>query len=191
MRWGEFSDKARIWTSMALPAAWAVSIEIGDGFSSYGFSFYDLTANFMGIGYGILQERLPYMRNFNFKFSYYPSPYYLNNDFKGWGLSNDYDGHIYWLSFNVHGLLGEKAKRFWPACLNLACGYGVNGFESYNADKIQREFFIGLDYNLGAIQTKNTAVNAVRNILDKFHYPAPGIKINADGSWDAKLFLVK
>jgi hypothetical protein len=39
MKWAEFTPKARRITSVVLPMAWAISIEIGDGFSSYGYSW--------------------------------------------------------------------------------------------------------------------------------------------------------
>ena len=57
MRWAGFTPKQRLLTATILPAFWALSIEIGDGLSPYGFSIPDLTTNLAGVGYGLLQER--------------------------------------------------------------------------------------------------------------------------------------
>lgn len=192
--WGHFSNRTTNWVSVAIPFAWALSIEIGDGFSRYEFSPGDLTANTLGIAYALAQHKVPVLRNFNFKFSYFPGSYFSENNFKGWSLTADYDGHIYWLSTDIHGLLSEKYKKHWPAFLNLALGYGINNFsESFYYGKNyvkQREFFIGLDYNLRSLKAKNETRAAVRNILDYYHYPAPGIKKTGDENWKLKPLLL-
>lgn len=175
MRWADFSPKTRRITSVALPLAWAISIEIGDGFSTYGYSWQDLAANSLGIGFGLLQERFPYMRNFKAKMSYYPNSYYVNNGFNKWSLTSDYRGHCYWLSFDIHNLLPQKAKRYWPPFLNMAVGYGINPKESYNEQPHIRDFCIAFDWNLSSIKTKQKGTYVVKELLDYIHYPAPGI----------------
>jgi hypothetical protein len=67
MTWAEFTPRQILQTSIALPAFWALSIEIGDAFSPYGFSVPDLAANFAGIGYGVLQHKVPFFKNIAFK----------------------------------------------------------------------------------------------------------------------------
>ncbi len=170
MRWGEFKPKTRLWVSTAIPLVWALSIEIGDGFSSYEFSPGDLAANTLGIAYGLAQEKFPYLKNFNFKYSYFPTRYFLDNHFYQWKLTSDYGGHIYWISADINNLLAKPVKRFWPKYLNLAFGYGIADWAT------GRKFCLGLDWNLGAFTTKNKTVQTVKNILDFYHYPAPGIK---------------
>lgn len=175
LAWADFSPKTRRITSVALPLAWAISIEIGDGFSSYGYSWEDLASNTMGIGLGLLQERYPYMRNFKVKMSYYPTAHYRNNGFKDWALTADYRGHCYWLSFDVHNLLPHKAQRYWPPFLNMAVGYGIDPKESYEVVPSMRDFCIGFDWNLSSIKTKNKSRYVAKELLDYIHYPAPGI----------------
>ncbi len=65
MKYGEFSKKTRTITSIAIPFAYALSIELGDGFSRYNFSFADLASNSLGICYGVLQDRFKYLKNIN------------------------------------------------------------------------------------------------------------------------------
>ena len=188
MKYGEFSKRTRTITSIAIPFTYALSIELGDGYSRYNFSFFDLASNSLGICYGVLQDRFKYLKNINVKFSYFPSQKYFENQFKRWSLTEDYDGHIYWLTFNVHHLLPKNMKKNWPEFLNTAIGYGVNNFGSNIP--LQREFFIGFDYNLDAIQTKNKAIKSAINIIDKFHFPAPGFKKTGDDNFTPKWLLL-
>ena len=159
MTWAEFTPKQTLYTSIALPAFWALSIEIGDAFSPYGFSVPDLAANFAGIGYGVLQHQLPFFKNIAFKLSYYPRiPVYR--------LSSNYDDHIYWLSFNMHNLLPGIVGHKWPEVINLAAGYSI---EDYNKGPIKREFVFGIDINLAAIKTKSKGLAAIKNVVNLIH----------------------
>lgn len=195
MKWGDFEENTCLWVSTSLPFVWALSIEIGDGFSSYEFSSRDLMANSLGIAYGLAQRKIAYLQNFKFKFSYFPGQYYREQNYKGWSLTADYDGHIYWMSTDVHGILPEKAKGFWPKYLNLSVGYGVTNYsESYYYGgptyELQREFFIGLDYNLGAIGVKNKTSKTLLNMVDYYHFPAPGVKKTGEGNWQFKPLIL-
>jgi len=69
MLWGGFEQSMALWWAVGTSAFFALSIEIGDGVSTYGFDYQDLVFNFSGIGYGILQTWIPFLRNFNFKWS--------------------------------------------------------------------------------------------------------------------------
>lgn len=175
MKWADFSPKARRITSVVLPLAWAISIEIGDGFSSYGYSWEDLASNSLGIGYGFLQERFPYMRNFKFKMSYYPSSYFIDSGFKNWSLTEDYRRHCYWLSFDIHNLLPTKAQRFLPNFLNMAIGYGIDPNTPRWGTPNLRDLCIAFDWNLSSIKTKRKGAYALKELADYIHYPAPGI----------------
>ncbi len=197
LKWGEFSQKKRLFVSAAIPFMWALSIEIGDGFSNYDFSPTDLLANSLGIGYGLLQEEVPYLRNFKFKFSYFPSGFYQNNNYKGWSLTADYNGHIYWMSMDVNNLLPKPAKRYWPKYLNLSVGYGMVGFAETNfnhggsgVDSRERKYCIGLDWNLGAFSAKTKTGKTINNILDYYHFPAPGLKKTGAGPFKPQLLLL-
>lgn len=170
MKYGEFSTKNRIITSLALPFSYALGIEIADGFSPYGFSNPDLLANCIGISYGFLQEQYPYLQNFNFKFSYYPTPYSLAK-LNDWSPSDDYGGHIYWFSPNLHRILPKSFSQYWPDYLNIAVGYGID--HNYGTN---RKYVIGFDWNLDAFRVKNKGLKAIKNIANYLHFPAPGVR---------------
>ncbi|MBC7382610.1 MAG: DUF2279 domain-containing protein [Bacteroidia bacterium] len=197
LKWGEFDNRTSLILSTSIPFVWALSIEIGDGFSNYNFSQTDLLANSLGITYGLLQAKIPFLQNFKFKFSYYPSSYYQKNNFKDWSLTADYDGHIYWLSMDVHNILPHTAKKYWLKYLNLSIGYGMEGFaktnDEGNFNKInykERKFCIGLDWNLSAFTAKNKTLKTALNILDYYHFPAPGVRKVGKETFEFKPLLL-
>jgi hypothetical protein len=192
MKWGEFKPRTRLLTATILPFAWALSIEVGDGYSKdFGFSPTDLLANCAGLGYGFMQEKVPYMRNFKFKMSYYPTSFYTENHYKGWSLTSDYRGHIYWLSFDVHNMLPKSARRYWPPFLNIAAGYGIDKETPRTEQPTNRQFVIGFDWNLSPIPTKSKGMYAAKELLNNFHFPAPGISMVQGKSPEYKLLLLK
>ncbi len=60
-----------MWVSVTIPALYAISLEIGDGFSHYEFAPNDLLANALRLGYGVLQRRYQYLDNFTFNVELY------------------------------------------------------------------------------------------------------------------------
>lgn len=183
LRWADYDEATALWIAFAVPTFNALSIEIGDGFSTYAFSAVDFTANMVGIGYGIAQKKIPFLQNFKFKWSYYPSGHIpFDGKFR---LTDDYDGHIYWLSVNVHNLLPENVKPWWPKFLNVAVGYGgknIYGRPAWVGKPIipsaarERKWAVSLDYNLSEIPINGWLWNAIKSMLDNIKLPTPGIK---------------
>lgn len=169
LKWAEFKPSTRRISSAAITLAWAVSIELGDGFSKYSYSWPDLFANTSGLTFAVFQDIFPALQKVKMKWSYYPTQFYINNGFKNWTLPSDYGGHCYWLSADVHGLLPKNMKRYWPPFLNIAIGYGVGEYTN------KRDFNISFDWNLSSITTKRQSVKSLIRIADCFHFPAPGI----------------
>ncbi len=175
MKWGGYDESTTMWVSVVVPALYALSLEIGDGYSIYQFAPDDLLANSLGIGYGVLQKTYPSLSNFIFKWSYYPAGKYgasLSHP-----LSNDYDGHIYWLSFRVHNLLPESYRNYWPKFLNLAVGYGAKNSSLESTGPMKRKFAVSLDYNLTELPLNGDTWETVKNIFDLLHFPAPGVRV--------------
>jgi hypothetical protein len=196
MEWGGFDERTKLLTAIAIPAVYAISIEVNDGFTHFSFSGYDLTANLTGIGYGVLQRQFPVLKNFKFKWSYYPSGTIPLDD--KFIIANDYDGHIYWLNVDVNGMLPNGMKNYWPKFLNLAVGYGAKNVSHRNAwlgeinskGPKTRKFAISLDYNLGSFDINNDFLYTVRNIVDYFHFPAPGIRMINNQKTEFKPLLI-
>jgi hypothetical protein len=164
--WGGFEASAALWWGAGTSAFFALSIEIGDGLSSYGFSFPDLLFNMSGLGYGILQAEIPFMQNFNFKWSYVP-----NDGFRfPPHFTDHYDAHTYWLTVNVHNLLPETWEDYWPSFLQLAVGYGATDGQS------RRKAAIGLDFNLKSFDVENDELRFALRTADMIHLPAPAVR---------------
>ena len=166
MRWGGYDERTARWWAFGTAAFFAVSIEVGDGLSDFGFSFGDLGFNMAGLGYGLAQTYVPFLRNFNLKWSYVPQEGYR------WPprFTEHYDAHIYWLTVNVHNLLPDDARPWWPEFLQLAVGYGVDEKQT------RREGFIGLDLNLRVFRPTQPDLRLLVQTVDLFHIPMPGIK---------------
>ena len=174
MRWGGYDETTKLWVSVSIPALYAISLEIGDGFSHYEFAPDDLLANALGLGYGILQRKYRYLDNFIFKWSYIPTGEYRGRF--NYPITNDYDGHIYWLSFKMHNLLPEPVKQYWPKFLNLAVGYGAVNASVGSTMPMKSKYAISLDYNLTELPLEGETWETVKNIFDLLHFPAPGVR---------------
>lgn len=164
--WGGYTPEEAFWWGAGGSAFFAISIEIGDGVSPYGFSWEDLSGNMLGLGYGMLQTQVPFLKNVNFKWSYIP------NDGWRWPprFTDHYDSHTYWLAFNMHNLLPPSWGEYWPEFLQLAVGYGVYDRQT------RRELVIGIDFNLEAFGAGSQDVLLGERILNRFHIPAPAVK---------------
>ncbi|MFA6542647.1 MAG: DUF2279 domain-containing protein [Bacteroidota bacterium] len=189
LRWADFDDRTALWTAVAVPAAHALAIEIADGFSKWAFSPPDLVFNSAGIVYGALQTEYPILRNFNIKWSYYPSASGGTGD-PDWGPASDYSGHIYWLSMNVHDLLPEKAQPYWPRFLNLAVGMGADNVSFGDTGPKKRKFAVSLDWNMTELPLTGDTWDVLKNLVDKIHFPAPGIRFVEGEKTEGKVLLL-
>lgn len=197
MRWGDYDESTALWIAFFFPTFNALSIEIGDGFSTYAFSNSDLTANMLGIGYAYLQKKIPFLQNFSFKWSYYPSGIIPNDG--NFRITDDYDGHIYWLSINVYNLLPTGLQNYYPRWLNVAVGYGgknISGRPSWVGTPIsspgnaQRSWSVSFDYNLMELPLEGGLWEPFKTLVDQFKFPAPGIRKIGDRSAEYKLLLL-
>jgi hypothetical protein len=179
--WGEHSKEFSSNVSALLSLSFAVIVEVGDAFTPYGFDYQDLTFNLGGLGYGILQDKISFLKNFNFKWSYIPK---RNFTFPP-KFSEDYDGHIYWLTINLHNLLKSSIGNFWPEIIQPAIGFSVE--EKGN----RREFIIGIDFNIFSLfNNANEDWQFAGKAIDLFHIPAPGIKYSPSAKPVYRLFLL-
>lgn len=179
--WGEHDEDDAFWWGAGMTALFAVGIEVGDGLTPYGFSTEDLSSNFLGLGYAMLQARIPVLRNFTFKWSYIPD----QSASAAAHFSRYYDFHTYWLAVNVHELLPEAMQKYWPEFLQLAAGYSTGGGQT------RREGVIGLDFNLEVFQTSNVDLQLLQKTVNMFHIPAPGIKFGERRTPRYKIFYLR
>jgi len=166
MLWGGYDRPTAFWWATGLALFNGLQIEIGDGFTPYGFDYQDLIFDFAGVGYGMLQAEVPFLENFNVKFSYWSSTG-VKTPIQ---FTKDYDAMTVWLSLNVHNLLPEKAAEYWPRWLNIGVGYGVDD------NMTRRELAIGFDLNLEGFSTRSEDVLLAERLGDLWHLPMPAVK---------------
>lgn len=176
--WGGHEPATAYWWGAGLSAFFALSVEIGDGVSEYAFDYQDLVWNAAGLGYGMLQTDVPFLRNFNLKWSYIPEGGYRFPP----RFTEHYDAHTYWLTADVNSLLPPSVEPYWPDVLQVGIGYSV-------AENVRRsEWVVGLDYRLTVLEPENPDLRLLVRTLDSFHYPAPAVKF-AEGR-KPELFLL-
>ena len=179
--WGGNEPAFSKWYSALLSSSFAVIIEIGDGFSSFGFDYQDLIFNLAGVGYGLLQEEYNLLKHLNFKWSFFPkSGLTIPPNF-----THHYDDHIYWLTADIYKIFGESFQKYWPQFLQPAIGFSVN------KNGTEREFVLGLDFNFNFLfNNANQDLKLLGNAINLFHFPAPGVKFNDNAKPNYKLLLL-
>ena len=161
-------------------------VEIEDGFgSNWGFSPGDAISNTLGAGYALAQFYFPYLQNFQFKYSYFPSAKMRNGEHKG-NIFDDYEGQRHWLSFNMKNLLPDDISNIWPAFLNLAVGMGSKDLDGIGGGR--SEIFIALDFNVLELPLHGKVGNFVKNTLNYFHLPMPALRVSPDSAFFVFLF---
>lgn len=181
LEWSRVRESQSVLFGSLLALGLQFGIETLDGFHKiYGFSPGDAIANILGATLPILQWRFPVMKNFQLKFSYYPSAGYLDDlkRQKQRVFIDDYEGQRYWLSVDPHFMMGERLRDFIPAWLGFSVGMGLT---DPTTDIVRNpwtsEYFLTLDYNLSKIETESGFLKGLFRVLDFIHLPAPGIAI--------------
>jgi hypothetical protein len=155
-------------------------IEVRDGFSKeWGFSWGDFTADLLGSAYPVLQYHYPYLKNFIFKISYYPSERFKNHHNSY--LVDDYESTYDWISFDLHNIVPQNMKQFFPPYINIAIGHSVKELDSPSGG--HHEFFLGLDWNLKVLPDNCWLFSILKNTIGYYHLPAPAVKIYPGVVW--------
>lgn len=174
------SEPAAVYGSLA-GLAFQLYVEIEDGFGAqWGFSPGDAYADVLGSGYSLAQHYYPFLKNFQFKFSYYPSLKMREGLHKGNAIDDD-EGQKYWLSFRMKNLLPEKVSDYWPSFLSLAVGMGVQNLDGNGGG--QRTFYIALDLDAEQIPLYGKGWQFIKNTLNYIHFPMPGVRISPSGAF--------
>jgi hypothetical protein len=171
-----FSQDLAVVGGGLIGAGYQFFVEVQDGFGkNWGFSPSDVYANTAGSVLHVLQHFVPIFSHLHYKASYYPASWMAEKTRKGAVTPiDDYSAWTWWLSVDVHGMLPEEAKPFWPSWLNLSFGYAARNLEWADAS---RRYYIGIDYDLEKILPEGGPVwNWFRQYLNVFKFPAPALE---------------
>ncbi len=184
--WAGFSDEAALYWGSAGSLLFQTYVELEDGFSTWGFDRVDFASDVAGAAWPIAQYHVPFLRNFDFKFSYHPSPELDNpggSGFKGQKhiIFDDYEGQTIWLSMKMHNLLPKGIDSYWPKFLNLAVGYGARDVVS---SKPYSVFFLALDLDMTKVIPDNTPfLKLLGEALNFIKVPMPAVQISPRAVW--------
>lgn len=184
--WANISDEGAMWMGAGTALLFQTYIEIEDGFSKWGFDRVDFALNLGGVFWPVARHYSPFLRKFDMKFSYHPSPLLHNPGgigFRGQKhlIFDDYEGQTLWWSVKVHDFLPTTLQSYWPSFLCVALGYGARDVASTNAYPI---VMLSLDYDMTRILPDDTwFLKTLGEALNFIHFPAPAIRISPSAIW--------
>lgn len=176
------------------------SFELMDGRAEeWGFSWSDLGANALGVGWFYWQDALWDEQRIQLKFSAQLSPYaqyrpnILGSSFAE-RLLKDYNGQTYWLSVAPASFFKEKSR--FPKWLSLAFGYSAteklvgdeneyiytasNGeITTFNA---RRQYLFSLDVDLTKINVEKAWLRSLFKLLNHIKIPFSTLEFSG-GAW--------
>ncbi len=175
--------KALLWAALYAYMS-QFEIEVYDGTQNiYGFSPDDLAADFAGEMFGVLQHRTKWLQNIKPTFSYVPTAAERNRGLPGHGdeprPSVDYAGQTYWFSADMHAMLPDRAKPFWPALIRLSVGHSITDYvDAATGAQLQgrRKILLSLDLDPEHLPGDNPTWRAIKHQLSFYHFPAPALQ---------------
>ncbi len=165
----------------ALAFAFQMYVEIEDGFGpQWGFSPGDALFDFLGAAYHLGQYYYPVLHNFQPRWSYIPSEKMKNGQHEG-NFIDDYEGQIYWIGMRMNNILPSSWAEYWPSFLMISAGMGVSNLDGSGGGS--NEFYLALDLDWEEIIPLHGKFwNFIKNTLNYFHFPMPGIRISPNAA---------
>lgn len=177
--------KSYPWIGVGIGMSYLGALEFMDAYSQgWGFSTYDVLANFSGGALYLSQELIFKEQLVLPKFSFFPSKYaayrpdVLGKNFPE-QLLKDYNGQTYWFSFPIGGFAPSVKKMNW-LCLSL--GYSVDqklvgDQDAYLDFRAARQFLVSLDIDLTRLPIKNSTLKKVLAQLNMIKIPFSALMI--------------
>lgn len=191
------------WLGGLMGLSYSTYIEIMDGYGkNWGFSPSDFYMDIAGSSFYLLQNYIQFFQNFTPKFMYIPPKWHGYRDRLPSDMFIDnYSSHTFFLSANVHNMLPDNLKKYWPKWLEISVGYAVRNLCSGDpnttcayAEKYNEflsgdiKYVIALDYNFTVLAGRYGAPwDWLISQLKYFKLPSPAIEI---GKYDTKFFLM-
>ncbi len=164
-------------TGALLGLLYQTYVEIEDGFSrDWGFSPTDAIFNFLGVYWYAAQHYWQPFQALHPRWQYIPAHWAGDLPRKhGGSFIDDYNSSSFWLSIDVHRLLPQSWKPYYPAWLMLSIGYGVRNVDT-DLPK-ERRIMLGLDYNLRLLLPEGPPLwNWFRQSLLLLKLPSPAVE---------------
>lgn len=198
--WSGFQPRTA--AGLGAAASWALlfEVEMRDAyFADWGFSIPDFVANSAGVSVPLIHTLWPQTQVVGFKFSWWPSPLYLDHDKRLAAgrphtryAIDDYQGMTFWLTLALEPLLPARWQPRWPDWLGLAVGYSARGMHGANVKSRGREreysllpsarpeVLVSLDYDARYLPTGGWVWEAFKEQLNWLRFPAPAVRVYPD-----------
>lgn len=180
LEWSGLShSNAALWGAL-LSFAGQTNVEIHDGFSPrWGFDVYDQLANGVGVAWFYAHDHVPALRRFDVRLSYWhPNAPPFNKSKDITPFTNDYSGHVYWVSMRVWDLLPDPLQRYWPRFLQLSVGVSLNDWERHPDDDAYLSTHLSVDIDWREIIPRSSLLGRTAgDVLNRYHLPAPAIQL--------------
>jgi hypothetical protein len=175
--------------AVALAALYAYAfqfqIEEWDGTQQlYGFNPSDLIADAAGALFAVAQQHTTSLQYIKPVWSYRPTEAYRRRNLPGHGgqprATTDYSGQTYWFSTDVHGLLPDGAKPFWPSFIRLSPGYSITDYvdpATGGALRAKRKLLVSLDLDPEHLPGDNKVWRTIKHELAFFRIPGPTLQL--------------
>ncbi len=177
-------ERARLWAALY---AWVLQFQIAewDGTQQmYGFEPSDVLANTAGVVFAVAQERTKSLQYIKPLISWRPSDSYRSRNEPGHNgqprSSTDYSGQTYWFSTDVHSLLPDRFKVYWPALIRLSPGYSITDYidpQTGSAIRAKRKILLSLDLDLERLPGDNKVWRTVKHELSFLRVPGPTLQL--------------
>lgn len=157
-------------------------VEVKDGFAeNTGFSPSDFAADLAGVIFFYSQNYNDFLQNFSPKWQYTPPDWIgIPPKARTHVFIDNYNSTTAWVSIHVRNLVWRKRDSLWPKWLNLAFGYGINGY--YTQEKFGR-YVVGIDFNVVELLPDGVPLwNWLKQSLNCVKLPAPAVEFTKKGT---------
>jgi hypothetical protein len=177
-------SRAAAWAAL-YAYAFQFQIEEWDGTQQlYGFNPSDLIADATGALFAVAQQHVMALQYIKPVWSYRPTEAYRRRNLPGHGgqprATTDYSGQTYWFSTDVHGLLPDGAKPFWPSFIRLSPGYSITDYVdpvTGGALRAKRKILVSLDFDPEHLPGDNKVWRTIKHELAFFRIPGPTLQL--------------
>ncbi len=193
--WAGFSRESSVWYGALLGLVYSTYVEILDGYGiNWGFSPSDFYFDVAGTAFSVAQYYIPFLQNFSPKFQYIPSNWFGERKrVPSEIFIDDYSSQVFWLSANIHNMLPQSMKDYWPSWLQLSIGYTarnlcVPGYKECEGKQYDvmlpnvsgdPKYILALDYDLVKLLPEGGSFwNWLRQSLNLIKLPSPAIEFS-------------
>lgn len=177
---GNSLDDANLY-STGVATGLGLLVEMGDGFSSYKFSYEDFIMDLVGVGFAYFADKYPWFDELiGLRWQYWPSS--DQKQFEQHPLHNptsDYSGHKYWLSLKGAGV--SSINHTWARYATIDLGFYSRGFKPSNREGSKwpnqyRTISLGVGLNLSELIFKTAPHSKTIRDFARFnkYWVAPG-----------------